>query len=171
MPTASATTPTVDNYLAGNIDRQGIDLTNEGKANLIALKQYLGGGVAGTTADGADVTQGAIADAAVAAGASGTVSAKLRAISRDIGTLNTALATGATRTPTITTPSTGATIAAGKRYIEFIFSSDFAGTIGGQTFSGTTDFSYNLPLLNGADTYAALVYTISAGSARLTTIV
>ena len=43
-----------------------------------------GGGGAVTVADGADVTQGAIADAVVAAGATGTVSAKLRAISRDI---------------------------------------------------------------------------------------
>jgi hypothetical protein len=43
-----------------------------------------GGGGAATIADGADITQGAIADAAVAAGASGSVSAKLRAISRDV---------------------------------------------------------------------------------------
>lgn len=46
-----------------------------------------GGGGAVTVADGADVTQGAVADAAVAAGAAGTLSAKLRSISRDIGTL------------------------------------------------------------------------------------
>lgn len=46
-----------------------------------------GGGGAVTVADGADVTQGAIADAAVAAGAAGTDSAKLRAISRDMGTV------------------------------------------------------------------------------------
>ncbi len=39
-----------------------------------------GGGGAVTVADGADVTQGAIADAAVAAGAAGTVSAKLRTV-------------------------------------------------------------------------------------------
>jgi hypothetical protein len=44
-----------------------------------------GGGGAVTVADGADVAEGAVADAAVAAGATGTVSAKLRAISRDIG--------------------------------------------------------------------------------------
>lgn len=43
-----------------------------------------------TVADGADVTQGAIADAAIAAGAAGTVGAKLRAVSRDIGTLSAA---------------------------------------------------------------------------------
>lgn len=42
-------------------------------------------GAEATIADGADVTQGAIADAAVVAGAVGTLSAKLRAISRDMG--------------------------------------------------------------------------------------
>jgi len=40
-------------------------------------------------ADGADVTQGAIADASIAAGATGSISAKLRKISADIGTLLT----------------------------------------------------------------------------------
>lgn len=40
--------------------------------------------VAGALVDGADATQGLIADAAVAAGAAGTVSAKLRALSRDV---------------------------------------------------------------------------------------
>jgi hypothetical protein len=43
-----------------------------------------------TLLDGAQVTQGAIADAAVTAGATGTHSAKLRSISRDIGSLLTA---------------------------------------------------------------------------------
>lgn len=44
-----------------------------------------------TLLDGAQVTQGAIADAAVTAGATGTISAKLRALSRDIGSLVTAI--------------------------------------------------------------------------------
>ena len=38
-----------------------------------------------TIADGADVTQGAIADAAVVAGAAGTLSAKLRRLTTDLG--------------------------------------------------------------------------------------
>lgn len=46
-----------------------------------------GGGGAVTIADGADVTQGAIADASVSAGATGTLSAKLRRLSADIGTI------------------------------------------------------------------------------------
>lgn len=45
-----------------------------------------GGGGAVTVADGADVTQGAVADAVVAAGAAGSISAKLRRLSADIGT-------------------------------------------------------------------------------------
>jgi hypothetical protein len=40
-----------------------------------------------TVVDGGDVTEGAIADAAVSAGATGSVSAKLRSISRDVGAL------------------------------------------------------------------------------------
>lgn len=53
-------------------------------------------GEAVTIADGADVTQGAIGDASVSAGATGTISAKLRRISADIDSIKTALATGAT---------------------------------------------------------------------------
>lgn len=48
-----------------------------------------GGGGAVTVADAADVTQGAIADAAVTAGATGTVNAHLRSISRDVMSVNT----------------------------------------------------------------------------------
>lgn len=42
-------------------------------------------------ADGDDVTQGAVADAMVAAGAAGTISAKLRRISQDISSLLTGI--------------------------------------------------------------------------------
>lgn len=42
-------------------------------------------GAASTIADGADVTQGAIADAVVAVGAAGTLSAKLRRLTTDLG--------------------------------------------------------------------------------------
>ena len=51
-----------------------------------------GGGGASTIADGADVTEGAIADAVVAAGAAGTVSAKLRRLTTDLDAVKTALA-------------------------------------------------------------------------------
>lgn len=48
-----------------------------------------GGGGAATIADGADVTQGAIADAAASAGGTGTLSAKIRKISADVGSILT----------------------------------------------------------------------------------
>src|SRR5436190_1739516 len=50
-----------------------------------------GGGV---VADGADVTQGAVADAVVAAGAAGTLSAKLRRLTADLAALNALLGGG-----------------------------------------------------------------------------
>lgn len=46
-----------------------------------------GGGGAVTVADGADVTQGAVADAAVTAGSTGSVSGKLRTISADLSVI------------------------------------------------------------------------------------
>lgn len=48
-----------------------------------------GSHAAGSGVDGWDLTQGAIADAAVTAGATGSISAKLRSISRDVMTVNT----------------------------------------------------------------------------------
>lgn len=48
-----------------------------------------GGGGAVTIADGADITQGALADAAITAGSTGSISGKLRQISSDIGTIQT----------------------------------------------------------------------------------
>ncbi len=53
------------------------------------LVEASGSGEATTVADGADVTQGAIADASVSAGATGTISAKLRRISADIASILT----------------------------------------------------------------------------------
>lgn len=50
-----------------------------------------GGGGAVTIADGADSTEGAIADAAATAGGTGTVSAKLRLMTTQLGTINTTL--------------------------------------------------------------------------------
>ena len=50
-----------------------------------------GGGGAATIADGADVTQGAIADAAATAGSTGTLSAKLRLMTTQLATINTSI--------------------------------------------------------------------------------
>lgn len=52
-----------------------------------------GGGGAVTVADAADVAQGAVADAASTAGGTGTLSAKLRLMTTQLGTINTTLGT------------------------------------------------------------------------------
>lgn len=52
-----------------------------------------GGGGAVTIADGADVAQGAVADAAATAGGTGTLSAKLRLATTQLDTINTTLGT------------------------------------------------------------------------------
>lgn len=52
------------------------------------------GGGAVTVADGADVTQGAIADAAATQGSTGTISAKLRTVTSQLNSLVTAISFG-----------------------------------------------------------------------------
>lgn len=76
------------------------DIAGDGSQGYCTLDSIVagggsGGGGAATIADGADVTEGAIADAAAAAGAVGTVSAKLRRLTTDISALLTALGTPA----------------------------------------------------------------------------
>jgi len=66
--------------------RIGVEDVNSDEA-LVALQAILVAIAAGwptTIADGADVTQGAIADAVVVAGAAGTLSAKLRRLTADL---------------------------------------------------------------------------------------
>jgi len=58
---------------------------------LITVGSGGGGGTAVTIADGADVAEGAIADTAATAGSTGTVSAKLRLMTTQLGTINTTL--------------------------------------------------------------------------------
>ena len=60
-------------------------------AKVVSVKQLDGEEQVVTIADGDDATQGAIADAAVAAGAAGTVSAKLRRLTTDLSALLTEL--------------------------------------------------------------------------------
>ncbi len=68
---------------------QGFGLATVGWAGITGA----GGGTAVTIADGADVAEGATADAAATAGSTGTVSAKLRLMTTQLGTLNTSLGT------------------------------------------------------------------------------
>lgn len=63
------------------------------------------GGGASTIANGADVAEGATTDAVVAAGAAGTVSAKLRRLTTDLDAVKTSVASLDTKT---TTSNTGA---------------------------------------------------------------
>ncbi len=89
-----------------------------------------GGGGAVTVADGADVTQGAIADAAVAAGATGTQSAKLRRISTDINTSLGAIAAKGQG-------ATGAAVPSGAQYMGINSGGNLTGWNGAVAQSGT----------------------------------
>lgn len=76
------------------------------------------GGGAMTVADGANVVEGATADAAATAGGAGTLSAKLRLLTTQFNTLNTTVSTAANQTTantslaSIATNTTGAATAA-----------------------------------------------------------
>ncbi len=75
-------------------------------------------------------------------------------------------------TPVTTLVTTSGSVAAGKQHIEFILSSDFAGTINGATVSGggTLPLSvYSPGEAAPRGTFSAVSYTITAGSAILTT--
>lgn len=78
------------------------------------------GGGAATIADGADVAEGSTTDAAASVGGTGTVSAKLRKISADLGAL---LTDHAAATPTAVASGTGdaqgVAAAANLRYVGF----------------------------------------------------
>lgn len=68
-----------------------------------------GGGGAVTIADGADVAEGAVADAAATAGSTGTLSAKLRLMTTQLGNILTGLGVGVTGSaPTANAQQTGA---------------------------------------------------------------
>lgn len=78
---------------------------------------------------------------------------------------------------TVITPKTSVatgsgSVGAGARHIEFILSTDFVGTINGAVFDNTVSTSsvsvYPLDAPPGS-TFGVIPYTISAGSARLTT--
>lgn len=118
-----------------------------------------GGGGPVTIADGDDVTQGAVADAAVAAGAAGTNSAKLRRISADLSALLTKV---------IAAPSTEAKQDAMIALLTAIAGS-LAGTIA--VSGGLTDAELRaspvpvsataLPLPTGASTEATLAAVLA----------
>ena len=60
------------------------------------------------------------------------------------------------------------TVAAGSVGVQFTLSSDFAGTINGLAYSGATVLTWSPPPLSvPGDTYPAIPYTITAGSANI----
>lgn len=74
--------------------------------NPLSVSVAAGGGGAATIADGADATQGAVADAVVAAGAAGTLSAKLRRLTTDLAALLGLFPAAAASSDTRTAPTT-----------------------------------------------------------------
>lgn len=96
--TSTARTPNHDEGLSAKSTITG---QNEYLTSTSGVLNVSGGGSGGgavTIADGADIAEGATADAAVTAGSAGSVSGKLRTISSDISSLKTTLPlpTGAT---------------------------------------------------------------------------
>lgn len=112
---------------------------------------------------------GNVLSASPVLGAGSAIVGNVRIDQTTPGTTNGVQLTGAQLTPVTTTVTTGATVAAGKFSVEFVFSSDFAGTILGIAWAGTADAVKSFEAPPGR-TLGAIVYTISAGSARLTTI-
>lgn len=75
------------------------------------------------------------------------------------------------RTVAIVTVSTSGSVAAGKRSIRFILSSDFTGSISGVAFAGATDNVNVGPFEAPAyDTLGALAYVVTTGSLRILTV-
>lgn len=72
---------------------------------------------------------------------------------------------GKQRTLTSSIATTDGSVAAGSVGMQLTLSTDFAGTINGETWAGATTAAWSPPLLSvPGDTYPAVPYTISAGS-------
>lgn len=145
-----------------------------------------GGGGAVTVADGADVTQGAIADAVVAAGAAGTESAKLRRLTTDMAAVLAAATTPLDNSSVAINVSTATTtqlVAISASTLIYVTSFDvIAGGTGNITFvygtgascgTGTTSLTgpYNLTAQAGISKGAGIgtVLKVPAGNALCVT--
>lgn len=73
-------------------------------------------------------------------------------------------------TATITSVNSNGTVAAGAIALTFVLSSDFAGTILGATYSGTTTSSQTIPVPSGYK-LTEVAYTISAGSMLIVKVI
>lgn len=85
MPVGGLATEAAPTFVEGLPGYLSFDL-----AGALRVSSSGGGGGAVTIADGADVTEGAIADAASTAGGVGTISAKLRLMTTQLGSLGVA---------------------------------------------------------------------------------
>lgn len=96
-------------------------------------------------------------------GGSGLTDTQLRATAVPVSLPATA------RTPAVSLVTTNGTVASGKKIVDFIFSSDFTGTVLTVAFTGAADsvISFEAP---PGDTLAAIAYTVTAGSIRIVTI-
>jgi hypothetical protein len=123
-----------------------------------------GGGGAVTISDGSDIAQGAIADAVVSAGASGTVSAKLRRLTTDLDAVKTIVGTSGITVATSALPS-GAATAANQSTANTTLSaiSGKFGALGQTTMSGSA------PVVLASDQSAVSVKGASTGSTVPTT--
>ncbi len=73
---------------------------------------------------------------------------------------------GMIRTPSITTAVVSGTVREGARKVTFLFSTDFAGTVLGATFSGAANSFLTIDAPND-DTLGAIAYTRTAGTIRI----
>lgn len=71
------------------------------------------------------------------------------------------------RVVSIQTVTNSGSVSAGAQSVEFILSTDFAGTICGETFSGADDYSVPFEVKDNRDNLPEIPYTISAGSLRI----
>lgn len=85
------------------------------------------------------------------------------------GTTDSVTVKGAQYTVAIAVATTDGTVAAGKRHIEFILSSDFVGTIQSAAITGAMLGVYDPGTPPVGSTLAGITYTIAAGSATITT--
>lgn len=133
-------------------------------------------------------TAGSTTGAAVITDANGTIQQFLRGLVKLVGgilsikidqttpgTTNAVQLAGAQITPASSTVTTDGTVAAGKYFVEFILSPSaadpvaFVGTLNGVAYNGANDAYKSFPSQAGR-ALGAISYTVSAGSARLTTI-
>ncbi len=73
------------------------------------------------------------------------------------------------RTPSIVTAVVSGSVPEGARKVTFLFSSDFAGTVLGATFSGAANSFLTIDAPDG-DTLGAIAYTRTAGTIRIVAV-